>query len=85
MAYPVLEPETVPWVTPAVIASDGAAMVGEPVLGEHQCTFLIQQAIDKAVAGDPPPRHVEVMLTRNFWGIAGKPQLYLILIVPPAK
>ncbi len=85
VAYTVLEPETTPWVTPALIVRDGVAMVCQLVPGEHQCTFLIQQAIDKATTGNPPPRHVEVTLTRSFWGIAGTPQLYLIQIVPPVK
>ena len=81
--YPVLEPETQPWVTPALIARDGAVMVCSLVKDEHACTFLIQQAIDKAIASNPPPRHVEVTLTRTFWGIPGKPARYLILVVPP--
>ncbi len=82
-AYPVLEPETAPWVTPALIARDGAAMVCQAFPGDQACTLLIQQAIDKVIARNPPPRRVEVTLTRNFLGIAGKPQFYLIQIVPP--
>ncbi len=83
--YPVLEPETAPWVTPAVIARDGGVMMCELSPGAHDCTPLGQQAMDKAIVHNPPPRHVEMTLTRNFLGIAGKPQRYLILIVPPAK
>jgi 4-amino-4-deoxy-L-arabinose transferase-like glycosyltransferase len=82
-SYPVLEPETAPWVTPERIARDGAVMVCNLVKEEHACTFVIQQAIDKAIAGNPPPRHVEVTLTRSFWGIPGKSQRWLILLVPP--
>jgi len=81
--YPVLEPETEDWVTPALIARDGAAMVCQLYPGFHVCTTLIRLAIDKAIAGNPPPRNVELTLTRRFWGIAGKPQRYLIMIVPP--
>ncbi|MGH6664921.1 MAG: glycosyltransferase family 39 protein [Pseudolabrys sp.] len=84
-AYPVLEPETAPWVTPAQIERDGAVMVCEIIHGERACTPVIQQAIDKVIAHNPPARHVEITLTRNFLGIAGKPQFYLIQIVPPAK
>jgi len=82
-SYPVLEPETEPWVTPERIARDGAVMVCQLTKQEHACTFLIQQAIDKAIAANPPPHHVEVTLTRTFWGIPGDPQRYLILVVPP--
>jgi hypothetical protein len=82
-AYPALEPETAPWVTPAAIVRDGAAMVCQLVVGEHDCTFLIKQAVEKQIAGNPPPRKVEVTLTRTFWGLTGAPQLYLIIIVPP--
>jgi hypothetical protein len=81
--YPVLEPETAPWVTPERIARDGAAMVCQLYPDAHDCTLLIKQAMDKATANNPPPRRVEVTLTRNFWGVAGKPQRYLIILVPP--
>ena len=83
--YAVREPEDAPWVTPASIVRDGAVMVCHIFDNDHACTPLLQQAIDKAIAGNPPPRHVEVTLTRDFLGIAGKPQRYLILIAPPAQ
>ncbi len=84
-AYPVLEPETTPWVTPADIVRDGAVMACELADDRQDCVFLIKQEIAKAIAGNPPPRRVIVTLTRNFLGIAGKPQRYLIMIVPPAR
>lgn len=80
-AYPVLEPETAPWVTPERIARDGAAMVCQS--DANDCTPCIKEAIDKATVSNPPPRRVVLTLTRSFLGIAGKPQRYLIMIVPP--
>jgi len=85
-AYPVLEPETTPWVTPADIVRDGAAMVCELPYDDWQdCVFLVKQGIAKAIAGNPPPRRLIVKLQRSFLGIAGKPERYLIMIVPPAR
>ncbi len=83
-AYPVLEPETTPWVTPADIVRDGAAMVCELPYDWPDCVFLVNQGIAKAIAGNPPARRVVVKLTRSFLGIAGTPERYLIMIVPPA-
>lgn len=82
-AYPVLEPETAPWVTPEIIAHDGAAMVCQLYPDQHDCTIVIKRAMDKAMVHNPPPRRVEVLLTRRFLGVAGKPERYLIMIVPP--
>lgn len=45
--------------------------------------FLVKQQIAKAIAGNPPPRRLIVTLTRSFLDIAGKPERYLIMIVPP--
>jgi len=44
---------------------------------------VIKLSIDKAIAGNPPPRNTELTLTRTFWGISGEPERYLIMIVPP--
>ncbi|MEP7030825.1 MAG: glycosyltransferase family 39 protein [Pseudolabrys sp.] len=85
VAYPVLEPGTAPWVTLKLIADDGMAVVCQLPGGYHFCTPVLQQAIDKATATNPPPRHVEVTFARSFLGIAGKPEPYLILIYPPAR
>jgi hypothetical protein len=83
VGYPVLEPETAPWVTPERIARDGAAMVCNLPAGLQTCTPVIQQAIDGAIAGNPPAHHVQVLITRRFLGIAATPVLYLIILVPP--
>ena len=83
VGYPVLEPETAPWVTPERITHDGAAMVCNLPPGMHACTQVIQRAVDKAIAGNPPGRHVEILLTRHFLGIAAATEGYLIILAPP--
>jgi len=82
-ALPVLEPETVPWVTPERVEREGVAMVCYLNPGQHDCTLVIRMAIDKFIAHNPPSRRVEATVTPDFWGIAGKPTRYLIEIVPP--
>jgi hypothetical protein len=81
--YPVLEPETVPWVTPERIAREGAAMMCELSDRDHDCVLLIRQAIDRVIVQNPPPRRVEVTITRSYFGIPGRPGRYLIIVVPP--
>jgi hypothetical protein len=82
-AYPVLEPETAPWVTPARIASEGAVMVCELPDDLRDCGLLIRQAMDRVTAQNLPPRQVEVAITRSYLGIPGRPARYLIIVVPP--
>jgi hypothetical protein len=82
-ALPVMEPETVPWVTPERVEREGVAMVCHLNSGQNNCVSFIRQAIDKFVAHNPPPRRAEVAITPDFWGIRGKPTRYLIEIVPP--
>jgi hypothetical protein len=81
--FPVLEPETAPWVTPELIARDGAAMACHLYPDQHDCTIVIKRAMDKAIARNPPPRRVEVTITRSYLGIPGKPERYLIIAAPP--
>jgi hypothetical protein len=82
-AYPVLKPETAPWVTPARIAREGAVMVCELPDGAHDCVLLIRQAINRVTAQNPPPRQAEVAIARSYLGIPGTPARYLIIVVPP--
>ena len=82
-AYPVLEPETAPWVTPERIAREGAVMVCELPFDYRDCVLLIRQAMDRVTAQNPPPRQVEVAITRSYLGIPGRPARYLIIVVPP--
>ncbi len=81
--FPVLEPETAPWVTPDLIARDGAAFVCELYPGQHDCTIVMKQAMDKAIAHNPSPRSIEVELARSYFGIPGRSAHYLIIVVPP--
>jgi hypothetical protein len=82
-AYPVVEPETAPWVTPASIAREGAVMVCELPDDLRDCVPLIWQAINRVTAQNPPPRQVEVAIARSYLGIPGRPARYLIIVVPP--
>jgi len=36
-------------------------------------------------ARDPNSRRIEVDITRNFLGISGAPQAYVIFVIPPAR
>ena len=82
-AYPVLEPETAPWVTAERIAREGAVMMCELPYDFHDCAPLINQAIDRVTTQNPPPGRVEVAITRSYLGIPGRPARYLIIVVPP--
>ena len=81
--FPVLEPETAPWVTPERIARDGAAMVCNLYPDQHDCTIVLKRAMDKAIDHNPPPRRLELTITRSYLGIPGKPERYLIIAAPP--
>jgi len=81
--FPVLEPETAPWVPHQLIARDGAAMVCQLYPGQHECTIVMKQAMDKAIVHNPPPHHAEVTITRSYLGIPGRPAHYLIIVAPP--
>ena len=82
-AYPVLEPETAPWVTTERIAREGVVMVCELPNDYRDCVLLIRQAMDRVTAQNPPPRQVEVAIARSYLGIPGRPARYLIIVVPP--
>ena len=81
--FPVLEPETAPWVTPERIARDGAAMVCNLYPDQHDCTIVLKRAMDKAIDHNPPPRRLELTISRKYLGIPGKPERYLIMAAPP--
>ena len=84
-AFPVLEPDTAPWVTPARIERDGAAMICFlPGNWQNRCVSPVAETIDRFTAHNPPKHSVEVTLTRSLFGFAGKPARFLITIVPPA-
>jgi hypothetical protein len=71
--FPVLEPETAPWVTPERIAREGAVMMCELPDHINDCAPRINQAIDRVTAHNPPRRRVEVTTTRSYFGIPGRP------------
>ena len=81
--FPVLEPETAPWVTPERIARDGAVMVCNLYPDQHDCTIVLKRAMDKAIDHNPPPRRLELTISRNYLGIPGKPERYLVMAAPP--
>ena len=81
--FPVLEPETAPWVTPELIARDGAAMVCNLYPDQHDCTIVLKRAMDKAIDRNPPPRRLELTIARSYLGIPGEPERYLIIAAPP--
>jgi hypothetical protein len=63
----------------AELAQGGMALV---------CTKSTTNWVDAAAAkaaGDPDSRRVDVELTRNFLGLAGRPQRYVIFIIPPRR
>jgi hypothetical protein len=88
LVFPVNEPQNAPQVTPALIAREGAALtcfVLDERFGNRKCEIFPQTEIDKLIANNPKVRRVEVIITRSYFGVAGKPGLYLIYIIPPPK
>lgn len=49
-ALPVMELETVPWVTPERVEREGVAMVCHLNPGQNDCVAFVRAAIDKFVA-----------------------------------
>ncbi len=86
-AFPVLEPENAPNVTPERLAREGAAfacfMFYDRREGQKCRDLPVSWAVDKIAAGNPATRRVELVITRVFFGIAGEPARYLITLVPP--
>ena len=85
-AFPLMEPETAPWVTPARIAREGIALtchLDEPPRSRLCNDNPVSWAIDRLAAGNPAARRLEAVIARTYWGIRGEPVAYLIVIVPP--
>ncbi len=86
-AYPVLEPENTPWVTPARVAREGAGFVCFMFYDRRFSQTCRDQPVtwevDKLAAGNPATRRIELTVARRFLGISGEPARYLIVIVPP--
>jgi 4-amino-4-deoxy-L-arabinose transferase-like glycosyltransferase len=87
-ALPLMEPETAPWVTPERIAREGIALTcdfgpaHQPYIGCHNIPTPV---LERIAAANPKSRRVEVTLARSYLGAPGKPEHYLIVIVPPQK
>jgi 4-amino-4-deoxy-L-arabinose transferase-like glycosyltransferase len=85
-ALPLMEPATAPWVTPERIAREGIALTcdlgpaREPYIG---CRNMPTPLLEKVAASNPKSRRVDVTIARSYFGVAGKPRHYLIVIVPP--
>jgi hypothetical protein len=75
-AYPEFSRELAPWIDPAQVARDGMAIVCSA--NDTACRASAQQ---KGV----PARQVEVETARYYLGIPGKPERYVILIIPPRE
>ena len=75
--FPGLNMREAPWVDEARIARDGIAIVCMKRIAE--CVQAAEQRATKGPAG----QRAEVELTRSHFGIAGKPERYVIVTVPP--
>jgi 4-amino-4-deoxy-L-arabinose transferase-like glycosyltransferase len=75
--FEVVSPDRTPWVDEARIARDGIALVCPIVVAE--CTH----AVNERAAKHPAVKRVEVEISRSYFGLAGKPERYLIVVMPP--
>jgi hypothetical protein len=75
--FEAVSPDRTPWVDEARIARDGIALVCPMVVAE--CTH----AVDERAAKNPAAKRVEVEISRSYFGLAGKPERYLIVVIPP--
>jgi 4-amino-4-deoxy-L-arabinose transferase-like glycosyltransferase len=76
-AFDLDAPNDTPWASEERIARDGAALVCW--LGDEPCLTAMNALAAKA----PLVRTREVDISRQFWGIAGKPMRYRIVIILP--
>jgi hypothetical protein len=66
-----------PWADEVRVKRDGIALVCPMAVS------VCMGAIEKRVAADPDAKRVEVEISRSYFGIAGVPARYLIVVVPP--
>jgi hypothetical protein len=76
-AFPNLDPRAAPWVDNARIARDGIVLVCRAAA--NGCTG----ASTALARGQPSSRQVVVEITRRYLGIAGQPERYTVIVVPP--
>jgi 4-amino-4-deoxy-L-arabinose transferase-like glycosyltransferase len=72
-AFPDFSRQLAAWIDPAQIRRDGMAIVC--LDGDGGCLARARQYL--------PARQVEVEMVRRYLGMAGRPERYVILIVPP--
>jgi 4-amino-4-deoxy-L-arabinose transferase-like glycosyltransferase len=73
-AYPEFSRQLAPWIDPARFARDGIAIV---------CSASDQGCLAGARQQGPAARQIEVEMVREYLGIPGRPERYLIIIIPP--
>jgi 4-amino-4-deoxy-L-arabinose transferase-like glycosyltransferase len=75
--FEIVSPYVTPWTDEARIARDGIVLFCP--MRENLC----MKALDKRVADAPQGRRVEVTISRDFLGMAGPPERYVIVAIPP--
>ncbi len=73
----VLHPRRTPWANEARIARQGIALVC--AIADADCMTGVEALASRLSRG----KRVEIELARNYLGIAGKPERYAIITVPP--
>jgi hypothetical protein len=73
-AFPDFSRQLAPWIDPAQLERDGIAIV---------CLTTDQGCLAAARQQGPAARQVEVEIVRHYFGIPGRPERYVILIIPP--
>jgi 4-amino-4-deoxy-L-arabinose transferase-like glycosyltransferase len=73
----VLDPRRTPWADEARIARQGLALVC--AVEDADC----MHAVDALASRLPGEKRVEAEVARNYLGVAGKPERYSIITVPP--
>src|SRR5262249_42571271 len=75
----IVTPARTPWADEARVARDGVALVCPTV--ESLCL----RAIETRAASHPNAKRVEVEISRSYFGVAGPPEQYLIVTIPPEE
>ena len=73
----VVDPRQTPWADEARITRQGVALVC--AIGDPDC----MKAADLLAARLPAPKRSETEIARKYLGVAGKPERYAIIIIPP--
>jgi hypothetical protein len=73
----VLDPRRTPWADEPRIAREGVALVCG--VGDTGCVTAIDALASRMGRG----RRTEVDIVRSYLGVAGKPERYLIIAIPP--